>query len=57
MEGEHDGHTDDSSNNPDTGADVYDIQLTKSTGEVDTFITKAKFKLTEAYSGQYSSWC
>lgn len=29
------------------GTYVYDIQLTKSTGEVDTFITKAKFKLTE----------
>lgn len=26
---------------------VYDIELTKSTGEVDTFITKAKLKLTE----------
>lgn len=26
---------------------VYDIQLTKSTGEVDTFIAKAKIKLTE----------
>lgn len=29
------------------GTYVYDIQLTKSTGEVDTFIAKAKIKLTE----------
>lgn len=29
------------------GKYVYDIQLTKSTGEVDTFITKAKLYLTE----------
>lgn len=29
------------------GTYVYDIQLTKVTGEVDTFITKAKLKLTE----------
>lgn len=29
------------------GTYVYDIQLTKSTGEVDTFITKSKLKLTE----------
>ncbi len=26
---------------------VYDIQLTKASGEVDTFITTAKLKLTE----------
>lgn len=26
---------------------VYDIQLTKATGEVDTFITTAKIKITE----------
>ena len=29
------------------GTYVYDIQLTKSSGEVDTFISKAKLKLTE----------
>lgn len=29
------------------GKYVYDIQLTKSTGEVDTFITKAIIRLTE----------
>ena len=29
------------------GKYVYDIQLTKATGEVDTFITKAKINLTE----------
>ncbi len=29
------------------GTYVYDIQLTKVTGEVDTFITKAKIKITE----------
>lgn len=29
------------------GQYVYDIQLTKASGEVDTFITKAKLKLTE----------
>ena len=29
------------------GTYVYDIQLTKSTGEVDTFITKSNFILTE----------
>ncbi len=29
------------------GKYVYDIQLTKATGEVDTFITKATIKLTE----------
>jgi hypothetical protein len=29
------------------GQYVYDIQLTKVTGEVDTFITKAKIKITE----------
>ena len=29
------------------GIYVYDIQITKATGEVDTFITKSKFKLTE----------
>lgn len=29
------------------GKYVYDIQLTKSTGEVDTFITKGTMKLTE----------
>ena len=26
---------------------VYDIQLTKANGDVDTFITKSKLKLTE----------
>lgn len=31
----------------DFGEYVYDIQLTKANGDVDTFITKAKFKLTE----------
>lgn len=29
------------------GKYVYDIELTKVTGEVDTFITKATLKLTE----------
>lgn len=29
------------------GSYVYDIQLTKSTGEVDTFITKSTLTLTE----------
>lgn len=29
------------------GKYVYDIELTKSTGEVDTFITKAVIKITE----------
>lgn len=29
------------------GKYVYDIQLTKATGEVDTFITKAKITITE----------
>lgn len=29
------------------GRYVYDVQLTKASGEVDTFITKAKLKLTE----------
>lgn len=29
------------------GSYVYDIQLTKATGEVDTFIAKAKLQLTE----------
>lgn len=29
------------------GKYVYDIQLTKATGEVDTFITKAIIKITE----------
>lgn len=31
----------------DFGYYVYDIQLTKSTGEVDTFITKSTLVLTE----------
>lgn len=31
----------------DFGDYVYDIQLTKISGEVDTFITKAQLKLTE----------
>lgn len=31
----------------DFGTYVYDIQLTRATGEVDTFITKATLKLTE----------
>ncbi len=29
------------------GKYVYDIELTKATGEVDTFITKATFRITE----------
>ncbi len=29
------------------GKYVYDVQLTKASGEVDTFITKAKLNLTE----------
>lgn len=29
------------------GTYVYDVELTKADGTVDTFITKAKFKLTE----------
>lgn len=29
------------------GTYVYDIQLTKASGEVDTFITTAKIKITE----------
>lgn len=29
------------------GKYVYDIELTKSSGEVDTFITKATIKITE----------
>lgn len=29
------------------GKYVYDIELTKATGEVDTFITKAMFKIME----------
>lgn len=29
------------------GKYVYDIELTRATGEVDTFITKATLKLTE----------
>ena len=33
--------------NLDFGRYVYDIELTKATGEVDTFITKATIKLTE----------
>ena len=31
----------------DYGSYVYDIQLTKANGDVDTFITKSKLKLTE----------
>lgn len=31
----------------DFGKYVYDIQLTKKDGTVDTFITKASFRLTE----------
>lgn len=31
----------------DFGKYVYDIQLTKVTGEVDTFITKGSMKITE----------
>lgn len=37
----------DDTKNLDFGKYVYDIELTKSTGEVDTFITKALFKITE----------
>lgn len=33
--------------NLEFGKYVYDIELTKATGEVDTFITKATLKLTE----------
>lgn len=33
--------------NLDFGSYVYDIQLTKSNGEVDTFITKSNLILTE----------
>lgn len=33
--------------NLEFGTYVYDIQLTKSTGEVDTFITKSSLILTE----------
>ena len=29
------------------GTYVYDIQLTKANGDIDTFITASKFKLTE----------
>ena len=29
------------------GQYVYDVQITKASGEVDTFITKARLKLTE----------
>lgn len=29
------------------GEYIYDIQLTKANGDVDTFITKNKFKITE----------
>lgn len=29
------------------GRYVYDIELTKDSGEVDTFVTKATFKITE----------
>ncbi len=42
---------DDTKNLP-FGKYVYDIQLTKSTGEVDTFITKAIIKITEEVDGQ-----
>ncbi len=31
----------------DFGSYIYDIQLTKSTGEIDTFITKSSLTLTE----------
>lgn len=31
----------------DFGDYIYDIQLTKANGDVDTFITASKFKLTE----------
>ncbi len=31
----------------DYGKYVYDIELTKASGEVDTFITKATIKITE----------
>lgn len=32
---------------PQPSSYVYDIQLTYANGDVDTFISKAKFKLTE----------
>lgn len=37
----------DDTKNLSFGSYVYDIQLTKATGEVCTFITTAKLKLTE----------
>lgn len=37
----------DDTKNLEFGKYVYDIELTKSTGEVDTFITKATLKITE----------
>lgn len=37
----------DDTTNLDFGTYVYDIQLTKADGTVDTFIAKAKIKITE----------
>ena len=37
----------DTKNLPQPSQYVYDVQLTYANGEVDTFITKAKFKITE----------
>lgn len=38
--------------NMDYGEYVYDMQLTKGNGEVATFITKARFVLTEEVCGE-----
>lgn len=37
----------DTKNLPQPSSYVYDIQITYANGEVDTFIDRAKFKLTE----------
>lgn len=37
----------DTKNLPQPSTYVYDIQLTYANGDIDTFIDKAKFKLTE----------
>ena len=37
----------DTKNLPQPSQYVYDVQLTYANGEVDTFIAKAKFKITE----------
>lgn len=38
---------DDTKNLPQPSSYVYDVEMTYANGEVDTFITKAKFKITE----------